>query len=199
MRILVCRWLNEMQNRKTARDRGGRTQNFNVRLRNSTGFTLIEAIITIVIVGIISGIAAMIILEAMSAYSKETNLSGAHYQTRLAMERMSREIRTIRQPGEIGTAAIGIITGNPTNSLIFTDLAGATIRFWLNGQTLNRTVGGVDSPLAVGVTTLQFRHYDSTNALTTNAASVWTIEITMTDTQGTDSLQMLTRVHPRNF
>lgn len=196
MRISGCRSRYEKQDRMRDGGRGGRTPHSALRIRHSKGFTLIEMVITIVIVGIISGIAAMIILESMTAYSKGKNLSDVHYQARLAMERMTREIRTVRQPGEIGTVAIGTITGNPTSSLIFTDLTGTNITYALGGTTLNRTPGGT---LATGVTTLQFRHYDDTNTLTTVAASVWTIEIFMTDTQGTDSLQMRTRIHPRNF
>jgi prepilin-type N-terminal cleavage/methylation domain-containing protein len=180
-------------------DRICSTPNAEHRMPNSTGFTLVEAIITIVIVGIISSIAAMIILQGIQSYTKEQNLSDAHYQARLAMERMTREIRTTRQLGAIGTVALGTITGNPTSSLIFTDLTGATITYSLGGTTLNRTVGGVPSPLATGVTTLQFRHYDSAGVLTTAALAVWTIEIDLTDTQGVDVLQMRTRVHPRNF
>jgi prepilin-type N-terminal cleavage/methylation domain-containing protein len=173
--------------------------NSGLRTPNSKGFTLIEAIITIVIVGIISSIAAVIILKGMQASLKEQNLSSAHYQARLALERMARDIKTVRQKGEVGTVAIGAITGNPTNSLIFTDLTGTNITYALSVQTLNRTVGGVPSTLAVGVTTLEFRHYDIASALTTSALAVWTIDISMTDTQGVDSLPMRTRVHPRNF
>ena len=55
------------------------------------------------IVGIISSIAALIILEGMKASSKEQNLSDAHYQARLAMERMAREIRMINSQGNVGT------------------------------------------------------------------------------------------------
>jgi len=175
------------------------TPNSTLHTPNSKGFTLIEAIITIVIVGIISSIAALIILAGMKASSKEQNLSNTHYQARLAMERMAREIRTINSQGNVGTVAIGTITGNPTNSLIFTDLTGTNITYSLSGQTLNRTVGGVPSTLATGVTTLEFRHYDIANALTASALAVWTIDISLTDTQVADSLPMRTRVHPRNF
>jgi hypothetical protein len=53
--------------------------------------------------------------------------------------------------------------------------------------------------LATGVATLEFRHYDIANALTTNVVAVWIIDISMTDTQVADSLPMRSRVHPRNF
>jgi prepilin-type N-terminal cleavage/methylation domain-containing protein len=163
------------------------------------GFTLVEIIITIVIVGILAGIAAMIILQGARAYSDEQSRSDVHYQARLAVERMAREIRTIRQPTALGTTIIGTITGNPTNSLIFIDINGTAITYALTGTVLNRTVGGVPSALAQGVTTLQFQHYTSAGVLTTAPASVWFIEINVIDTQGTETLQIRTRVHPMNF
>lgn len=170
-----------------------------IRKPQSNGFTLIEIVITIVVISIIAGLAAMIILQGVRAYSDEDTRSDLHYQTRLAVERMAREIRMVNSQGNVGTVAIGTITGNPTNSFIFTDLTGTNIRFWLNGQTLNRTVAGVDAALAAGVTTLEFRHYDNTKTLTTTAASVWAIDILVTDTKGSQSLPIRTRVHPRNF
>lgn len=199
MRISECGSLNDKQNRMRNGDRGALGRGAVLRISRSRGFTLIEAIITIVIVGILSSIAALIILEGVRANLKEENLSGLHYQARIAMERMAREIRMTNSQGNVGTAAIGTITGNPTNSLIFTDLTGMNITYSLSGQTLNRTVGGVPSTLATGVTTLQFRHYDIASALTTSALAVWTIDISLTDSQGADSLPMRTRVHPMNF
>jgi len=176
-----------------------KTRLLHSRETNASGFTLIEIVITIVLLSIISGLAAMIILAAARSYSREQDRSDAHYQTRLAMERMAREIRTIRQPTELGTTALGTIDPNPTNGLIFTDVTGTTITYSLTGTNLNRTINAAKSPLADGVTLLEFRHYDNANVLTTVPASVWTIEIFMQDQQGADTLQMRTRVHPRNF
>jgi prepilin-type N-terminal cleavage/methylation domain-containing protein len=166
---------------------------------HSNGFTLIEIVIVIVIIGIISTVAAMIIMQAVKMYSDENARTDIHYQAKLAVERMAREIRSARQQSEIGTTVLGTITGNPTNSFIFTDITGTTITYSLTGTTLNRTVGGIPSPLAQGVTTLGFQHYTSASALTTTPASVWLVEINVTDTQGANTLQIRTRVHPRNF
>lgn len=178
---------------------GVRGSEFGVINSQSHGFTLIEIVITIVLVSIIAGLAAMIILQGIRAYSNESTLSDVHYQASLAVQRMARELRMVNRAGNVGTVAIGTITGNPASSFIFTDQTGTNVRFWLNGQTLNRTVGGVDSALAVGVTTLDFRHYNILSAPTTTALEVWTIEISLTDTQGAQSLLMRTRVHPRKF
>ena len=169
---------------------------------NSRGFTLIEAIITIVIVGIISSIAALIILEGMKASSKEQNLSEAHYQARLAMERMAREIRLIRSQtaGDIPTMA--------ATDLIFCDVTGKAVEFQLSGTALNRRESATCSPFAwggwnalssSGTNPMTFTYLDSAGAGGATAANLWFVDINLTDTQGSESLQMRTRVHPRNF
>lgn len=174
-----------------------------IRNLKSKGFTLIEAIITIVIVGIISGIAALIILEGIKASSKEQNLSDAHYQARIAMERMAREIRLIR------SQTVGDIPTMAAADLVFCDVTGKAVEFQLAaGGILNRRESATCAPLvwggwnalsASGVNPLTFTYLDSTGSGGATAANLWFVEINLTDTQGSESLPMRTRVHPRNF
>ena len=163
---------------------------------NSKGFTLIEAIITIVIVGVISSIAAVIILQGMRAYTKEQNLSSAHYQARLAMERMSRDIRLIR------SADPADITAFTATNLRFTDVNGAPSGFQWIGTTLNRWNGVGNDVLASGIGAFSFSYYKADNTVAVLPAVLpllWFIDIAITSQQGSDTLQMRTRVHPRNF
>ena len=172
---------------------GGNPQS-ELRAPNSKGFTLIEIVITIVLVSIIGGIAAMIILQGVRAYSDEQRRSDVHYQARYAMERMAREARLIRSCAAITGPA------NPSNTLQFTDINGTAVTFTVNAGVLSR---GADI-LATGVTSAQpFRFYqkDGTTATTSciSPNDIWFVEIALTATQGTETIQMRTRVHPRNF
>lgn len=170
----------------------------NIR-REEAGFTLIELSIVIVLIGIIAGVGAMLILQGVNAYISQDVRADLTSQGRLAIERMAREIRTIRQASEMGTAVIGTISGNPTSSLIFADLTGTSITYSLSGTTLNRTVGAGVFALAEGVAALEFRHYDTTGALTTTPASVWQVQIDLALTKKGESQSFKIRVHPRNF
>lgn len=158
------------------------------RIPNSKGFTLIEIIVTIVIVGIIGGIAALIITQGVRAYSDQAVRSDVHYQARLAMERMAREIRTVRSRADV--------TAMLTNDLQFVDISGNTVRFNLAGTDIQRS-GAV---LASNISALAFTYYenDGTTAAATSA-TLWQIVISVTATRGAESVQMRTRVHPRNF
>lgn len=162
----------------------------------SAGFTLIEIVITIVLVSILSGIAAMIILQGARSYSDEQSRSDVHYQVRLAVERIAREARLIRSCADITGPA------NPSATLSFTDINGVAVVFNVATGTLSR---GADI-LATGVTSATpFRFLDRLGNQSVTCAdpnpdlNIWFIEIDMTSTQGAESLQMRTRVHPRNF
>ncbi len=166
-----------------------------IRVQNSSGFTLIEIVITIVLVSILASLAAVIILQGVNAYSVEDFRSDIHYQTRIALERMARELRS--------TPSCTItVSSNPGGSMAFTDInTGATVTFSISGTDLRRINPTGNDLLASNITSTQpFSLFaaDGTT-LTTACPGIWFIDISVTDAKGTQSLPMRTRVHPRNF
>jgi prepilin-type N-terminal cleavage/methylation domain-containing protein len=177
----------KIQNCMQAGDCGGSTP-------NSRGFTLVEIVITIVLVSILAGIATMIIMQGVSIYSDEQNRSEVHYQARIALERMAREIRMIRSTADITTFT--------ATNLRFTDVSGTTLGFeWINlTRTLNRWNGASDDVLASGINPLVFSYFENDGVTPAVLVDdVWFVDIAMTSVQGLESLPMRTRVHPRNF
>lgn len=170
------------------------------------GFTLIEIVITLVLVAIIAGVTGMLILQGSQAFVSGERRSDAANQARVALERMLREIRTIRQAG-----AIAGPIANPSTSLSFTDLSatpitGTTITYARNvaANTIERTEGVGPPPppaitLADGVTTLQFWHFDKDGVTTTTPANIWQIQIDLTITKNGEPQTVRSRVYPRNF
>jgi len=164
-----------------------------IRNLKSNGFTLIEIIMTIVIVSILAGIAAVIILQGVKAYTTEQPRSNVHYQTKLAVERMAREVRQIRS---CTTGAGGDITTTTANTLQFNDINGNTVNFSVAGGVLTRNA----NTLATGIISAQtFSYLTSAGMPSTACPGLWFIDITITDQQGTNTIQMSTRVHPMNF
>lgn len=175
---------------------GGFIPNSALRTPHSNGFTLIEIIMTIVLVSILSALAAMIILQGVKMYSAEQSRSDVHYQARLAMERMAREIRLIRScPAIVGPA-------NPSATLSFTDINGTAVAFTVAAGNLSR--GG--NLLASGITSAQPFSFlnrlgnPSVTCVDPNPdLNIWFVQLDMTSKQLSETLQMQTRVHPRNF
>jgi prepilin-type N-terminal cleavage/methylation domain-containing protein len=165
---------------------------------HSKGFTLIEIIIVIVLVGILATIAATIIMQGVRAYSGGESRSNAHYQARFAVERMSREIRLMRS---------STVTDIPTmtgTTLRYTDINGLQMGFRLNAGNIERTEdnGASWQTLAIKITgpggTI-FTYLDNTGAAAAAPASLWLVQIQFTATQDAESINMHTAVHPRNF
>jgi prepilin-type N-terminal cleavage/methylation domain-containing protein len=165
-------------------------------MRNSSrGFTLIEIIIVIAIVAIIASIAALIILQGVRGYSAEEQRGNLHYQAKLAVERIAREARLIRSCADISSPI------NPSSSLSFIDIFGNLVTFNTAGTTLSRS----GTLLANSIASAQFRFLDRAgNATTTcvppnNMNNIWYVEIDIMAVQSPETLQIRTRVHPRNF
>ncbi len=171
-----------------------------IRTPHPNGFTLVEIVITIVLVGILAGIAAMIILQGVRAYSDEQSRSDVHYQARLATERMVREIRLMRSRTAADIPTMSVAT------LMYTDINGVQMGFRLNGGAgaVERTEnnGTTWQALAINITAPGgniFTYFDSAGAVTASQADLWFVQMEFTATQGSESVTMRTAVHPRNF
>lgn len=158
--------------------------------RRDAGFTLIELIITIVLVGIIAGIGALLVLQGVNAFLAEDIRADLTTDGRLAIERMAREIRTIRTR----TAADIPTMAGPT--LSFVDLDGNAIAYTSGGGTVTRN----GTPLASATTAaLGFLYFQQDGTPAGSADQIWVIQVDLTLTTGGESQAFRIRAHPRNF
>ncbi|MBF0447271.1 MAG: prepilin-type N-terminal cleavage/methylation domain-containing protein [Magnetococcales bacterium] len=174
-----------------------------------SGFTLLEMVL---VIAIISAIAAAswptITLAVQSALIYEQISDGAD-QGRLAMERLSRELReaTPRSSLIIGTSSEITFTSTATAS--DTLPGGETVRFYLkdnggeNGTDLMRHVtseSGSGEILARGISDLAFS-YDTADANTLNYVAFEMRVNTDIPGSGVGAISYLlrTRIYPRNL
>ncbi|MHB1951451.1 MAG: prepilin-type N-terminal cleavage/methylation domain-containing protein [Acidiferrobacteraceae bacterium] len=167
------------------------------RGRPQSGFSLIEMVIVIILLGIISAIGALIIHGGFDAYFAERDINAADAQAQIAAARMTRELRVIRTP----TAAdLPVMTASAVS---FVDMAGNTITYQYDAatQTLTRAEnGGAAQTLADHVASAAFSYWQSdAQTPATSAANLDYVTIQMTITRGVSSLTYRTTVHPRDF
>ncbi len=163
--------------------------------RLTAGFSLIELIMVMIVFAIVSVVAAPLISEMFRGYLTGRNIAETDWQARVALERMTRELRSLRSPAELTITAAGDIT--------FVTTGGTAIRYCLG--TVGTCPGLVNElmrntqPLATGVSALSLTYLTRAGAATAVPASVFYINIAFTVTQNTVSKTYTATVSPRNF
>lgn len=174
-------------------------------MSNERGVTLIEMILSVVLIGIIGIIVAQVFLFSTKSVLTGNLVREATQVNRLAMDRMIREIRNVRSnrcvSNTTGAASFSFVDGQ--NNAIAYSWAGA-------GSPLLRN--GAD-PLVGKVSSLVFTYYNNANppvavaptgcatpcAAACAATNIWSININLTTQSGTEAMQLRSQVHPRSF
>ncbi|MBA4393786.1 MAG: hypothetical protein C0407_09570 [Desulfobacca sp.] len=146
------------------------------------GFTTIEFIISIVILGILGIYTFSFLGDSMGAYVRVKEHKTLYDEGRLAMEYMVREIRDANQ-----TAAITVVSNT---SITFTKLhpSAMTITYSLTSGTLNRVYSGTFA-LAGRVQTF------SPTVSGTAPNQLVTLDLTLS---GRGVIRIRTTIYPRN-
>ncbi len=138
---------------------------------------------------------AQLMGQGLMAYVTGRNIAETDWQARVALERMTRELRSVRAPSDI--------TMTSTADLTIVDADGNAIRYCIGtvgtcpgaaGELMRNT-----QPLAKGVSALAFSYLTRTGAVTATPASVYYVIVAFTATQGTISKNFQIAVSPRNF
>lgn len=96
--------------------------------RKSTGFTLIELIMSLTIIGIMAILTAPLLAVSVDAVNLKMSQSDINELTQLSLAKMTRDIRRLRDIQSIQTAT--------ATDLIFLDKSNNTIRYFFNGTNL---------------------------------------------------------------
>lgn len=181
-------------------------------MRNEKGATLIEIILSVVIIGIIGIIAAQAFLYSTGSVLTGDAVREATQVNRLAMDRMIREMRNVRNNTCVSTAT-------PT-TFSFVDAANKMITYsWSGtvGAPLLRTENATTNTIVGSVNSLVFTYYNNadppvaiptpTVCTSPNTCSptlcavtdIWLIKIDLTTSSGGQTAQFRSQVHPRSL
>jgi type II secretory pathway component PulJ len=172
-------------------------------LRGEGGFTLAELLVACAVIALVMAGLLVMLQTGLETYLIGSNRVEATQSVRLAIERMSREIRvTGFCPTCLGTAPFTAIAAQPTatgftiqndwdgdgaiNTVGTVTDANGTVRgeqivYAFAGGSLTRQETGFGlETLAAGINSLTFTYQDSAGVTTAVAADIRTIVVTLT-------------------
>ncbi len=163
------------------------------RRKTQDAVTLIEMIMAIVIVGALVGISSMYMKETIDLWRFLSFRSEVVSQGRIAMGRMGREIRQIKDNLSVYNASAARFR--------FDDINSNNIDYQLIGNNLTRNA----DVLASGVSSLGFIYYDRINSVipaplvSPNETDICRISITLRVQSGSQTKTLRLQIYPRNL
>ena len=157
---------------------------------NSHGYTLIEIIIVIVILGIIGGISFQFVGYGVEAFKKSSARKELYDQGRLALERMVRELRDAKEVEGSSSSSITFKKAHPDQAADYIE----EIKFQLNGTNLER-VGNPSGTPATAVLASNVSGFTVTGVTSGGGSGTCTIAIDSQSSGSADGASSLTFSH----
>lgn len=159
------------------------------------GFTLIELVISIVILGILSLVTYGVIALNSRTFNSVKDNTLAYWDIRRAMQILRQDIQEIR-PGNLIPEANGTFS---TARLSFRSLDGNTITYRKDGQYLQRKVNQQNwLTLLSGVQQNPFGFFDVNSVNTNNKNNVVFIQVILEAEQNSKTVALEDKFYARN-
>lgn len=150
--------------------------------RHAAGFSLVELVVSVVVLGVLAAVTAPVFTSSMRVYVE----SDAHLTTlskaRFATERIARELREVRYDASNSRYDFGPISAT---SMVFTKQDSTTVTVAAAGANVNLRYAppNITAPLTDELSAVNFRYctaLETPPACTADASNVASVEVTLT-------------------
>lgn len=152
----------------------------------SKGFTLVELILTIMLLGIVVSVSGLLMGRGVDAFRLVTDRADVAQQGWFALSRIQKELERLTD----------VQVASPTR-VVFLDETASSVEFRLDGTTLYQG----NDPLVSGVSLFRMTYYRDDGSEASAAPQVRRIHVDMTlqTERNSGTLPLRTAVFPRNF
>jgi len=166
-------------------------------MRRVEGFSLIELVMVIVILGILAAFVGPVLFNALRSYDREQSATLTQAKMRYAIERMSRELREVRR--RTTDATFVDVTSMTASSMAFFKTDGTQVIIGAAGNQLNLAYSSLSGMLTDQLGSFSLAYFQQ-NATTVaaSAASIAFVQISMTLSEGTNLFSARVRVDVKN-
>jgi prepilin-type N-terminal cleavage/methylation domain-containing protein len=162
--------------------------------KNERGFTLIEIIVTLVLVGITAALAGMWIVSVTNGYIFARNNMETTQKAQLAMTRLVKEFKAISAVTAASASSITYTRADVSSGSVTSNVASSGSQVQLNGNTLTDNVSSFSLHYCANVTDI------GSNCPTTWSSTSHIIEIELKLTGANNIVSTFTeRVTPLNL
>ena len=163
--------------------------NIQPSIRAQKGFTLVELIVTLVLVGIIGTFTTLFMYTGLNGYLKAKDTSEGALKAQIALDRISLELKDINNISEFNS---------DTNINYTSETLPGSRKIFLNGDKIELDVDGTPNPLLDTVVSFDLEPtYTDLNHYADGNLEVGSIEISFT--VGEIERPFSARIFPRNM
>lgn len=139
-------------------------------IKNRRAFTLVEVLLSIVMIGAVVVCISYILILGMNSYSLVSDRRDSLQGARLAVNMMINDFQTIANPATD-------ITSISSSAITFIAAGGGSVTYQVSGSNLLRGADVLASNLGVGS---GFQYFTLNGAVTSNPAQVYRIHVSVT-------------------
>ena len=166
-------------------------------MRRVEGFSLLELILVIAILGVLAAFVGPVVFNAMRSYDQTQRGVQTQAKMRYAIERMAREIREIRR--QVTDATFPDVSTMTATSLAFVKSDGTSVAIGVAGNQVNLAYSTVSAVLTDQLGSFAFAYYQSdASTVAATASSLAFVQISMTLSEGPSLFSARARVDLKN-